>query len=137
MYLEGKIFIFKTEEVSPVFNSIFPDMKEFRVQEITWELAYWRKVNHIHQWFVDNVQKGEDDCGNYWVDRDKLIQLKELCEKTVKEKTMNYLPPQGGFFFGATDDMEYYLEQTQYTIDVINKVLKMPKNIDIHYSSSW
>ena len=24
----------------------------------------WRKANHIHQWFVQNVQDGNDDCGD-------------------------------------------------------------------------
>lgn len=26
------------------------------------EIAYWRKANAIHRWFVDNVQNGTDDC---------------------------------------------------------------------------
>lgn len=26
------------------------------------EIGYWRKANHIHKWFVDCVQDGEDDC---------------------------------------------------------------------------
>ena len=26
------------------------------------EAAYWRKANQIHNWFVENIQDGEDDC---------------------------------------------------------------------------
>jgi hypothetical protein len=37
--------------------------------------AYWRKSNQIHAWFVDNVQGGEDNCGEYYVSNDKLKQL--------------------------------------------------------------
>jgi len=34
--------------------------------------AYWRKVNAVHKWFVDNVQGGEDNCGEYYVSNTKL-----------------------------------------------------------------
>jgi hypothetical protein len=39
------------------------------------EVAYWRKANHIHQWFVENVQRGEDDCREYHVPRKRLEEL--------------------------------------------------------------
>lgn len=39
---------------------------------ITWysiseQVAYWRKANQIHRWFVNIVQGGEDDCNPYEV----------------------------------------------------------------------
>jgi len=37
--------------------------------------AYWRKANQIHNWFVDNVQGGDDDCREYGV---SIEHLKEL-----------------------------------------------------------
>lgn len=39
------------------------------------EVAYWRKANQIHNWFVSNVQNGEDDCDEYAVTRDQLLEL--------------------------------------------------------------
>ena len=30
-------------------------------------VGYWRKANHIHKWFVDNVQEGIDDYREYYV----------------------------------------------------------------------
>lgn len=54
--------------------------------EIAFEAGYWRKANHIHSWFVENVQDGVDDCGKYWVSREKLEGLLALC-KEVKEKS--------------------------------------------------
>ncbi|MBE5820425.1 MAG: hypothetical protein E7310_06415 [Clostridiales bacterium] len=48
-------------------------------------IGYWRKANQIHRWFVDNVQDGEDDCDYYYVSKDKLIELKELCEEIVQK----------------------------------------------------
>lgn len=43
-----------------------------------YELAYWRKANAIHKWFVDNVQKGNDNCKDYRVSRRNLLNLLEL-----------------------------------------------------------
>ena len=45
---------------------------------ITYELAYWRKANAIHKWFVDNVQKGNDNCEEYRVTRRNLLDLCDL-----------------------------------------------------------
>jgi hypothetical protein len=50
-------------------------IKPERVSEVVEEVGYWRKANAIHQWFVDNVQDGKDDCASYYVSKE---QLKEL-----------------------------------------------------------
>lgn len=42
-------------------------------------VGYWRKANHIHKWFVDNVQEGKDDCNEYYVSIQKLHQLRDTC----------------------------------------------------------
>lgn len=47
-------------------------------------VAYWRKANQIHAWFVRNVQEGEDDCGNYYVSREQLVELRDICERIMK-----------------------------------------------------
>ena len=58
------------------------------------ELMYWRKANQIHNWFVQNCQRGVDDCGRYAITVADLIKLKELCEKiltmTEKRKEMRF-----------------------------------------------
>src|SRR6187549_2040929 len=43
------------------------DIKPERISEITEQVAYWRKANAIHRWFVEKVQGGKDDCENYEV----------------------------------------------------------------------
>ena len=47
-------------------------------------LMDWRKANHIHKWFVDNVQDGQDNCGTYCVSDEKLRQLLSVCEEVIK-----------------------------------------------------
>ena len=34
-----------------------------RVESISCNVAYWRKFNALHNWFVNNIQDGKDDCG--------------------------------------------------------------------------
>lgn len=55
-----------------------------KITEIIEEVGYWRKANAIHQWFVDNVQDGEDDCKQYYVSEDKLRELLSLVDKVLK-----------------------------------------------------
>jgi hypothetical protein len=42
-------------------------------------VGYWRKANHIHKWFVDNVQEGNDDCHEYYVSIEQLHELRDTC----------------------------------------------------------
>lgn len=46
-------------------------------------VAYWRKANAIHKWFVDNVQDGKDDCQTSYVEREKLEELAAACRAVL------------------------------------------------------
>ena len=49
----------------------------FRIIE---EVGYWRKANQIHNWFVDHVQNGIDDCGYHnEVTKEMLEKLLATC----------------------------------------------------------
>lgn len=54
-----------------------------KVNYIEEEIAYWRKANQIHNWFVENVQEGKDDCGDYYVEQEQLRELVNLCKKII------------------------------------------------------
>lgn len=56
-----------------------------KIDTIDERVGYWRKANQIHNWFVKNVQDGNDDCGTYEVDISELKKLLDIC-KTIKEK---------------------------------------------------
>lgn len=61
---------------------------EFGCSNAVWtesEVAYWRKANAIHKWFVDNVQDGKDDCREYDVDLDNLEELRGTCVRLLTE----------------------------------------------------
>lgn len=48
------------------------------------EVMYWRKANHIHNWFVENVQDGIDDCATHYVSPDDLKALLDACERVIE-----------------------------------------------------
>lgn len=73
-----------TLEEAKVLESEFKNVgTHFEWFSIFTEVGYWRKANHIHAWFVENVQGGNDDCSYYTVTEDNLMDLKEICEKVV------------------------------------------------------
>lgn len=118
---------------------------------IVQDIGYWRKVNHVHNWFVKNVQNGVDDCGAYIVTKVQLHNLLNVCKKVMdiailkEDRIINYndvaeiLPTVGGFFFGGTDYDSYYLNGVQMTIEILEKVLKETDFSEevVYYSSSW
>lgn len=54
--------------------------------DMEWEeIAYWRKANEIHKWFVDKVQDGVDDCRYYLVKKEDIQELIDICNKILRE----------------------------------------------------
>ena len=102
-------------------------------------VAYWRKANAIHKWFVDNCQDGLDECQTSYVDREQLKELLDLCKKVAEnQKTgAEALPTESGFFFGGTEYDDYYMEDIKLTIDQLEKVLVMDDGWEFAYQSSW
>ena len=109
-----------------------------KVKYIIEEAGYWRKQNQIHRWFVENVQKGVDDCGDYYVERNRLQELLDICKivQTDHSKAEELLPSASGFFFGGTDYDEWYFSGIDNTIDILKEALE-DENAEYYYSSSW
>jgi hypothetical protein len=143
-----------------------PHIKKDRISSIEETVAYWRKANHIHAWFVNNVQDGEDNCREYYVDREKLKELVDACKK-VKESLVNspkktfqdgwangqktyadvevfedtsvaeeLLPTEQGFFFGGTEYDEWYIQGLDETINQLEPLL-VEEDGDFYYQASW
>ena len=116
-----------------------------RVTEITEQVMYWRKSNHIHKWFVDNIQNGVDDCGDYDVTIEQLKELLKLCKKVQKDHSQadELLPTQSGFFFGGTNYDEWYFQDIDETVKALTNIIKEDKAdtsgvwTRYTYSSSW
>lgn len=103
------------------------------------ELIYWRKANAIHNWFVENVQIGADDCGDYEITREQLEKLLSdvISVLDSEELAEEVLPTCAGFFFGGTDYDEGYFADLIFTKDKLTKLLKENKDEVFFYTSSW
>lgn len=109
-----------------------------KVKYIIEEAGYWRKANQIHRWFVENVQNGVDNCGDYYVGSEKLAELLELCKKVKADHSLaeELLPSASGFFFGGTEYDEWYFNDIDNTITILEECLEDERG-DYYYSSSW
>ena len=115
-------------------------MGDFESIEVKVSAAYWRKANHIHRWFVENVQGGEDNCASYYVSHDKLEELYNLCYSIQQNKdaAAELLPTVSGFFFGGTEYDEWYYENVNKTAEQVQAAINnFPNGWDFYYESSW
>lgn len=136
-----------TEVIGAVGLGLEDVCQDFPSVELHVKIGYWRKANQIHKWFVDNVQDGVDDCGKYYFERDKLVELLTLCQKVNADNSLagELLPSESGFFFGGTEYDEWYFEQITETIEILERVLNNTKlqdtsgiyGWDFYYQSSW
>jgi len=127
-------------------NKIRKDIKAERVSEITEDVMYWRKANHIHSWFVENCQDGVDECQLSHVSREQLEDLAKLCEEVLQFEAAStnqaLLPTKAGFFFGGTEYDEYYYQQCKETAETIRGLLKEEQvkgtySSEFYYQASW
>ena len=158
MYLKKRIYfgldyehnIKEDEETKIVINGVEQPTKD--LSDITYASVYWRKANQIHQFFVENVQDGKDDCTEHYVCQERLEELLDRCKKVkasleasefeesdeedifTKEKfkykifkntevAEELLPSTPGFFFGNTDYNNHYLDDINHTITELERIL--------------
>ena len=124
------MFIFSSDKKSVTFDDMDTELKE----EI-----YWRKVNAVHNWFVENVQNNIDDCEIYPVSKDKFKELFNICEEILNDytKAEKLLPTRSGFFFGSTLYNDMYFDDLLYTRNKLEELLNKKDNKYYYYWSSW
>lgn len=114
---------------------------DFRAERVIFNVAYWRKANAIHKWFVENVQDGKDECQKSYVSTEQLQSLIAVCKDVLADnkKAASLLPTTSGFFFGSTQYDEGYYEDLENTVKQLERILKDPalEKMDLYYNSSW
>ncbi len=60
----------------------YTKIKPERISYVIETAMYWRKVNQIHGWFVNNTQSIEDDV-KYYVTLSDLVKLRDVCAKVL------------------------------------------------------
>lgn len=139
MYLYKKEFVHPVEEDENKiieWKNVFSkdEINSVKLKDVSYivlEVGYWRKVNAVHRWFVENVQHGVDNCAVYYVTYAQLQELKELSDR---DRAIEYLPPQSGFFFGSVEPDEWYFQGLEDTVKIISK---LSPDGEYEYQSRW
>lgn len=109
------------------------------------DIGYWRKANHIHKWFVDCVQDGEDDCEKYEVTKSNLLDLKAVCEEVLslkgkdEEGLKKFFQQQADFSLVAQNMMSITSQTLKKLFELsitFWKQLTLKKELVV-YQSSW
>lgn len=109
------------------------------IQYLEFEAMYWRKMNAIHNWFVENVQDGKDDCGNYFVQREQIEKLLLTIDHVLQNKddASKLLETKAGCFFGSTEIDDWYFDQLVETRIRLRDELNNNPDDEFYYESSW
>lgn len=119
------------------------DIKSERISYVTETMGSWRKFNALHNWFVENVQEGDDNCAEYIVPIEMLKELRTILTDVKKNRGNDKIaeelfPTADGFFFGGTDYDEYYYDNIDYTLEILEEIAKDEEVWrDYTYRSSW
>lgn len=139
MYLTAERHLWARERA--VLNLSDEVFNRYLVQSVTLEVGYWRKANAIHNWFVKNVQHGEDDCRPHHVTVADLKSLRDDARSVQDDPTKapELLPTTSGFFFGCTDYDEGYFHDIAHTLTILETLLQDPDldKYDLNYQASW
>lgn len=111
MYLSAKISAYGTEWAGPEEKALHAKLDKAVAKAlpktsdnmdtitVEREVAYWRKANQIHAWFVANVQDGRDECQESYVEREKLIELRDLCQRVIDGSKVAKAKVEVGYTF--------------------------------------
>jgi hypothetical protein len=153
MYLYKKTYVQNWEHQTPeqrhtisvkLGENAREDIKPHRIAYIVEQIGYWRKFNALHGWIIDNCGGGIDECQKIDISAHDLRVLLETLREVKRaiedkdNKTISLLfPPTGGFFFGSTEVDEYYKEQIDQTIPIIEEAVNEEEGEEFYYQASW
>jgi hypothetical protein len=153
MYLYKKTYVQNWEHQTPeqrhtisvkLGENAREDIKPHRIAYIDEQIGYWRKFNALHGWIIDNCGGGIDECQKIDISAHDLRVLLETLREVKRaiedkdSKTISLLfPPTGGFFFGSTEVDEYYKEQIDQTIPIIEEAVNEGEGEEFYYQASW
>lgn len=118
------------------------------------EIGYWRKFNALHG-FITAMKGGYEDCDSVELSLDELQEIKDVFIEVqgllkrihetdnVNEKEALYeevtalLPPISGFFFGSHEIDEWYEEDVNDTIPIVDAAIELVEQGEVVYYHAW
>ena len=106
------------------------------------DFGYFRKANQIHGFIVDKYGQEEDiNCRDICLQNEDIMELYNICKellaikdsKKFEERAKELLPCSEGFFFGSQDYDEYYRQDLQSYVDMVDKMDLDNPEIDYIY----
>ena len=146
MYLEARRYLSPyNEELAPVRKAVADaigyqqkaekwtdDRGLYQVNGVSLFVGYWRKCYPIHQWFVQNVQEGHDDCRPAFVPESTLKALEEQLDQVDDD------PESASEFFVLDEGETLGGGDVDYAIRIIHHARQLQQQgWDIYYRSSW
>jgi hypothetical protein len=131
MYLSKRTYVQNWEHNGPekhvdttiqIGGRNHPYINTSKISYIIEEVAYWRKANQIHQWFVDNVQDGVDDCQESHVSFEQLRKLYHICVLVADYSKLK----DGEIKTGSRFEHNKAGEMVEIPIQVQGKVIEDP-----------
>jgi hypothetical protein len=104
------------------------------------EVAYFRKVNWLHGWVQQHLNDGEEhNCEDIPMHLEAIAGLAQTCEMVLLEPRFapEFLPCQGGFFFGSYDYDECYFESVHDVRAACLRIMDMAAHENPPGSSRW
>lgn len=92
-------------------------IKPERVAYITEDVAYWRKANQIHNWFIANCASGEDNNTEMSVSREQLQELVDTCKKVIEGSELIEGQVENGYTFDEKNNKKPIMEDGKYIKD--------------------
>lgn len=146
MYLEAKLHLppYNTE-LAPVRHAIGQaigytpptekpdnDATLMEITGVTVRVGYWRKFDPLHQWFVNNVQEGHDDCRPAYIPPDVLAALEDQLDQVSDD------PESASEHFVIEGDEPMSESEIDYTLKIVVQAKKLQeRGWDIYYRASW
>ena len=119
------------------FKSTFINRDGFRMYQI----GYFRKFNALHNYIVNNLANGVDECQEIEITKDNLYDLLDTLTRVDNDKDLadSELPTADGFFFGSTCYDDWYFSDVKDAIEMCELFLAKIDfdKYDLIYRASW
>jgi hypothetical protein len=137
-YVKGKQL---GELTKQVLDKLEPTIRLERISTIYEQVAYWRKANQIHQWFVDHVLDGDDNCREHECELTQLRELLGVVKRVLDDHKLaeEEMPTMSGFFYGSTEYDEDYFDDLRDTERMLSEIIEegCGDNSWFVYRASW